>query len=241
MSASDDGSLCFIYPDDLEKNNKITQHTQRVYSLAPSPNEDYIISGGNDNYFLLWDLKTFKCRKFDCGHQLPIRAVTWSNNGNFIISSSNDCTIKLRYFEPEKGTVCDQITSFPQRHDDFIYGANISGNDLYVVGGSTDSTVGFWKTSNAQFIHNSTAHKGFVWNVSSSPRINDKFYIATSSSDGTVKIWDVSNPDLGIIEPCYSLPVIPEIDIVGCDFTGSIIEDEELKNIIIANGGIFNQ
>ena len=240
VSASDDGSLCFIHPYDLEKNNKITQHTQRGYALATSPNEDYLISGGNDNYILLWDLKTFKCHKFGCGHQLPIRAVAWSNNGRLIISSSNDCTIKLRYFDLEKGTVCDQITSLPQMHNDFMYGATISGNDLYVIGGSTDSTVGFWKTSTTEFIHNSTVHKGFVWNVSPSPEIDKKFYIATSSSDGTVKIWDVSISDLGIAEPCCSLPVIPEIDIVGCDFTGSIIEDESLKDLITANGGILN-
>ncbi len=237
ISGGDDGSLVFMRGDGFKNIIIKKEHSQRVYSLTAYGN--YVISGGNDDYIILWNLKNNYFHKYNSGHLLPIRTVCWSNNGKAIISSSNDGTIKSRSFDFNNKSIKKTIKTFPKMHNDFIYGASISNNNLYVIGGSSDSTVGFWKLSNMKFIYKSNAHKGFVWNVSSSPNINNKFYISTSSSDGTVKIWDLSDNNLNSIEPCFSLPVIPEVCIVGCDFSGAEIEDKDLKNLIIANGGIL--
>ncbi len=240
ISSGDDGMVSFISADN-PKNAVIKQeHFHRVYSLAASPNEDFLISGGNDDYIVLWDLNSMSARSYNSGHELPIRALAWSNDGSFIISSSNDCTINLRFFDYKERALSKTVIRLPKRHDDFIYGANISGNDLYVIGGSSDFTVGFWGMPSKDFIYKSDEHQSFVWNVSSSPRIGDSFYVATSSSDGTVKIWDLSMPNLEKIVSCFNLPVIPEIDIVGCDFSGAIVTDDKLKKLLINNGGVFN-
>lgn len=240
ISASDDKSIAFINTNCLENPVVKRKHSDRVYSLAISPDGDYMISGGNDNYILMWNLETLSCYKYNSGHPLPIRSIAWSSNQKHIITSSNDCTINLRIFNSDKNKICNEIYKFPKIHDDFIYGANLSKNEFYAIGGSTDSTVGFWRMPNRNFVFKSTEHTGFVWNVSSSPQISGKYFVSTSSSDGTVKIWDVSDKTRESFKPSFNLPVIPETDIIGCDFSGANIEDITLKQLIIANGGIIN-
>lgn len=240
VSAGDDKRfVCVNLNSEIILEKK--EHKKKIYSLALSPDERYILSGGNDDYICMWDMNTHECNIVESGHSKPIRALAWSNNGEYIISSSNDCTIKLRKVDPESICFVSDWEILPQNHRDFIYGANISKNNIFVVGGSTDSTVGIWKINEKEFIHKSNAHKGFVWNVSTSPKVNDKYYAATSSSDGTVKIWDLTNAEDNIIEPIFNLPVIPESDFVGCDFSGAIIENSTLKRMLLANGGVINE
>ncbi len=239
VSASDDKSLIFSRADDLKTQRVKINHTQRVYSLSSSPDEKYIVSAGNDSYFILWDTSNLSFAKFDTGHTAPTRAIAWSADNNFIITSSNDCTINLHLFDCNKQNI-DKSMPLPKIHDDFIYGANISKNGKYIISGSTDTSVGFWDISTQKFIYQSKVHSGFVWNVSASNKIEDKYYVATSSSDGTVKIWDVTNPNIVAFEPLYNLPVIPDSDIVGCDFSEAIICDQELTKLIYANGGCCN-
>ncbi len=240
VSAGDDKVLVMTNTDGNEIRKPMEGHSQRVYGLAASPDEKFIISGGNDKLICLWDVKTGKCTKFESGHSEPIRAVAWSNDGKHIISASNDCTIKIKYYNSEKQTLEDGYEELPKMHDDFIYGANISLNGIYAIGGSTDSTVGFWRISDKTFIYKAEEHEDFVWNVSSSPEIEGKFYVATSSSDGTVKIWDVSGEEINGIKPTFNLPVIPESDIIGCDFKGAIIEDGNLKKLLVSNGALVS-
>ncbi len=231
ISASDDNCISFY---NNGKSDTIKAHKQKVYSLAISPDEKHLISAGNDDFICYWDIYTHEYKQYPSPHNKPIRAVSWC--GNYVITASNDCTIALFNTESHDG-FDNNWSILPKQHDDFIYGASISKNGLYIIGGSTDTTVGFWDLSKKIFLHNSDVHSGFVWNVSSSPKANGKYYIATSSSDGTVKIWDVSDAQRVTFEPRYNLPVIPNTNIVGCDFSGAIIEDDELKNLLISNGG----
>ena len=80
------------------------------------------------------------------------------------------------------------------------------------------------------------AHNNYIWNVSISPIIDNRYYAATSSSDGSVKVWDVTEPETAIPQ-IATLQVIPDVNITNCDFSGAIIDDTQLE-LITMNGGI---
>lgn len=237
----DNGRLTVInsHGEEIKQLDKV--HYKRIYSISASSDERFIVSGGNDKFLCIWDMDTGRYTKYRSEHTKPVRAVAWSKNGNFIITSSNDCTINKRSIDMKNKKILKDSKKFPQMHNDFIYGAAISGNDAFAVGGSTDSTVGFWRVSDLSFVHKSDAHKGFIWNVSSSPEVEGRYYVATSSSDGNVKIWDVTDQTVSAVEPSINLPVICETNIVGCDFSGAVINDDELRKLIIANGGVITE
>lgn len=212
-------------------------HQKRIYSLAVYPKDENIIaSGGNDNFICLWNLRTGEKHKYSAGHDAAIRTLCWSKDGRLLISSSNDCSVAVRDFCSKKTELCEDIEKLEPILDDFIYGASVSGNDKYIVGGCTDFSVIFWNKEDRKCVlHNHYAHQNFVWHVGESPEIGKNYYVATSSSDGTVKIWNTTNEIAQTAD--YTLPVIPNSNFTGCDFYGAVISDESLAELMVANGG----
>lgn len=242
LSAGDDKSIVIINFNDnkpLARELKPV-HEKRIYSMACCPqNENYIISGGNDTYIVLWNLEDGTYKRYTSYHTDSVRAISWSRDGKFIISSSNDGLIISRLFDNINCELDTKITKLPKRQNDFIYGADISSNNKYIIGGCTDSTISFWSAVDKTFISTVKEHENFVWHVSSSPQVDGKYYIATSSSDGTVRIWDVTKITTKDIQVNAILPVIPNADIVGCDFSGATMSSN-LKKLLAANGGIID-
>ena len=70
-------------------------HTDSVFSLAITPNGEYIVSGGGDKTIKLWDINSGKCIKTLDSHDNEINSVVVTPNGKTIISGSSDKTIKL--------------------------------------------------------------------------------------------------------------------------------------------------
>ena len=96
-----------------------------------------------------------------------------------------------------------------------------------------------------------------VWHVSVSPKIGNKYYFSSSSSDGTVRIWSFpeieelewfceqgptfngTTKNLGVNRNSdFTLLVLPGVNVVGCDFTKAIISDDWLKQLLNEEGGI---
>lgn len=83
---------------DIEKNEIIFSekvHNKEIYSLAFSPKESLIISGGNDNKLKLLDFINKKELKIFEGHLGAIKGVVFSSDGSKVISISTDKTIKI--------------------------------------------------------------------------------------------------------------------------------------------------
>ena len=70
-------------------------HTDSVFSLAITPNGEYIVSGGGDKTIKLWDLSSGKCLRTFEGHSGCVNSVVISTDGKYIISGSRDETVKM--------------------------------------------------------------------------------------------------------------------------------------------------
>ena len=156
---------------------------------------------------------------------------------NKIIFSSNDgyiYTLKA-HLTNKDNKLKGPRQKLPVKHDNFVY--SIARIDRqYLISASTDgyiSILSLLTRKNGTMIQ---AHNNYIWNVSVSPIIDNRYYAATSSSDGSVKIWDVTEPETAIPQ-IATLQVIPDVNITNCDFSGAIIDDTQLE-LITMNGGI---
>ena len=70
-------------------------HKKPVLSAALSPDEAFLVSGGEDRAIHLWSVSTGELVRLLRAHTAGVRAVTFSPDGRYIASGGDDQTIKL--------------------------------------------------------------------------------------------------------------------------------------------------
>ena len=70
-------------------------HTDRVTSVAWSPDGNYIASGSLDKTVQIWNAKTGEHSYTYRGHSAAVNAVAWSPDGSSIASGSLDQTVQV--------------------------------------------------------------------------------------------------------------------------------------------------
>lgn len=250
LSASDDGRIAMLLDTGREAPSYWkNEHTERIYSLAISPNGSYVVSGGNDRVLCLWTSEGAILYKLFNAHEKPIRCVAWSNDGSYVISCSNDKTVHVYCFDRNKKQLKlhRTIPGKPEltRHKNFIYGTCITADDRFILTASTDTRIGVWPFNGIGSPVFGNEHEHFVWSISASGLKAGRQYAASCSSDGTVRLWDVSQPpNEETLSAEAVLEVIPHTHIVDCDFKGVSLEGTDaekqwLRSLITANGGLL--
>ncbi|GEM_PF-2885399 len=116
------------------------------------------------------------------GHVDLIRTLSFSHNGQYIVSASRDMTVKI--WDIKSGTC---LRTIPQPC--IAHYAHFSPDDSQVVVSLMDSTICLWNIDQNSFFRTIGVHKGSVFYADYSPK-ND--YIVSSSFDGEnlLNIWD---------------------------------------------------
>lgn len=115
------------------------------------------------------------------GHQGAVNSVSFSPNGKYIATASEDGTARLWN---QEGNLEVELIG----HQGKVRSVSFSPNGQYIATASEDSTAILWDLSGnsiTQFI----GHQAWVGSVSFSPNGQ---YIATASEDGTAKLWNLS-------------------------------------------------
>lgn len=116
------------------------------------------------------------------GHSSDVNSVTFSPDGQMLVTGSDDRTIKLWNL-----TTKEQIRTF-NGHSSFIYAIAISPDGQTIASGSADKTIKLWNLNTGQEISTLTGHSGSVASVAFSP---DGKLLASSSLDKTIKLWNL--------------------------------------------------
>jgi WD40 repeat protein len=159
-------------------------HTNRVWSVAYSPDGSRIASGSEDKTIKIWDaengyeLNTFKRNK------KRILSVTYSPDGHRIASGSDDKTIRI--WDAESGRELQTLKG----HTSWVCSVAYSPDGRRIVSVSKDKTIKIWDAESGQILHTFKGHKKAVHFAAYSP---DGRRIVSGSGDNTVRIWDVES------------------------------------------------
>jgi len=118
------------------------------------------------------------------GHEKSVNSVTFSPDGKFLASGSDDKTVKVW----EVGSWREVATL--RGHEKWVNSVAFSPDGKFLASGSSDDTVKVWEVGSWREVATLRGHKGFVFSVAFSP---DGKFLASGSSDDTVKVWEVVN------------------------------------------------
>ncbi|MBW3542767.1 MAG: WD40 repeat domain-containing protein [Planctomycetes bacterium] len=204
---------------DVQQSTPFRGHgRQPVYAAAFSPRGDQVVTGGYDQRVLVWDPSLlFLVRdklenvKLDdepvaapveierelVGHTNQVRSVTYSADGQHIVSGSRDNTVKV--WELGDSQQSSRLVTTFRGHDQVVQSCVIEPEGRWVLSGSHDARVKKWSIGDyaeARIFdlkgrefegHGGTAVLGASFS-------KDGGFIVTAGQDRRAARWDVGQP-----------------------------------------------
>jgi len=208
-SSSEDKNIQLWDVKNRKIINTLVSNSDKVWSVAFSPDGKTLASGGNSSLIKLWTIKTdqdrtllghtngddsqliklwaigtVRDRTLERRHRDSVLSVTFSKNGQQLVSGSRDKTAIL--WEISTGN-CLQL--FSPGHEGSVTSVALSPNEpIFLASGSDDRTVRFWDISNGKCINIVRGYTNWVWSVAFAP---DGKTLASGGDDRKIRLWDI--------------------------------------------------
>ncbi|GAA6022813.1 hypothetical protein JCM11491_006417 [Sporobolomyces phaffii] len=145
-----------------------------------TPDARRILTGSTSGEFTLWNGLTFNFETILQAHDSAVRALAWSNSGQWLLSTDNSGLIK--YFQPNMNNL--QIF---QGHNEAIRDVSWAPNDERFCTGGDDGVIKIW---NFERMKEEKVLTGHGWDVKCVKWHPTKGLLASGSKDNLVKFWD---------------------------------------------------
>ena len=170
-------------PDDslavLER--KLTGHTDRVFSVAVSPDGKWVASGSGDKTVKIWDIEMGNCHATLQGHGGDVTCVAITPDGRRLLSSSYDRTVRIWAFPSGR------LEHVLQGHWDAVRSvAPIAKGELLLSGGG-DRSIKLWVTDSGACRKTIPAGQS-VWATALSA---DGKRLLIGGPDGRMELWNL--------------------------------------------------
>ncbi|KIJ35557.1 hypothetical protein M422DRAFT_180537, partial [Sphaerobolus stellatus SS14] len=188
-------------------------HSSHVSSVSFSSNGQSIVSGSWDRTIRIWNADTgelitgpleghsgLNIRIWNAdtgelitgpleGHSGSVSSVTFSSDGQRIVSGSDDQTIRI--WNADTGEL---IIGPLEGHSGSVSSVSFSSNGRRIVSGSYDQTIRIWNADTGELITGPLeGHSDRVTSVSFS---SDGLKIVSGSFDKTIRIWNADTGEL---------------------------------------------
>ncbi len=178
-------------------------HTAWVRFVAFSPNGKTIATASYDRSIKIWDLSHTKIPNFSkksgicqqlgicthtlTGHQQPVSAIAFSPDGQQLVSSSFDKTIKL--WDTNSGKCVKTLLG----HRNRIWTVAFHPNARQIASGGDDNHTKIWDLERERCIKTIVGHTNAILSVNLSP---DGSYLASGNEDTTIRIWSIDRQNI---------------------------------------------
>ncbi|EGT42641.1 hypothetical protein CAEBREN_13734 [Caenorhabditis brenneri] len=146
-----------------------------------------VVSGGYDFTVKIWDAQTGRCIRTLVGHNNRVYSLLFESERSIVCSGSLDTSIRVWDFTRPEGEECVALL---QGHTSLTSGMQLRGNIL--VSCNADSHVRVWDIHEGTCVHMLTGHRSAITSL----QWLGRSMVATSSDDGTVKLWDIERGQL---------------------------------------------
>ncbi len=216
------------FPRIIDSSNfsavaKLTGHSDIVLAVAVQGN--LIATGSKDQTVRVWDASSnYECIAEMVGHTAPVNAVAFTRRGEEgeensvrVLSASEDTCVKIWRCPKSNCSKIQKkklIIRSVMAHAKSVNAITVAGNDKWFASGSQDRTAKVFSIDDGSLIATCSGHKGSIWGVDFSPI---EQILATSSRDGTVKLWNIGMPGA----PCIRTLEGHDQSVMGCRFLSS--------------------
>jgi WD40 repeat protein len=176
-----------IKPGEFTLENTLKGHLYAVLSVAISPNQKTLVSGGLDPEIGVWDLLKGKLLRTLKGHSGGIWSIVYSPDGKTLVSGGQDKTIKV--WDTYTGKILDILTG----HSNAISSVAISPKGKILASGSWDSTIRSWNLQTGHLLQTFPRHSNSVTSVAIS---SNEQILASGSADSTITVWNLRTGEL---------------------------------------------
>ena len=168
----------------IKKISVLKGHTDWVFSVIFSQNDEILISGGSDLIIRVWDIRNGLCFKSLRGHTSRIRSIACSPNRKSLASSSQSSNA-IRIWDLET----EQCLRILEGHTDGINAVAYSPDGQRLVSCSRDKTLRIWDSTTGECILILDGHTDSVNSTIYSP---NGLFLASCAGDNdqTIKLWN---------------------------------------------------
>lgn len=174
---------------NLKKSREIKIQVQSghllPYIISPSPNPKYIATAGRyDQFIRIWDMTLGKEIASFTAHESEINSLHYSPDGRYLISSSDDSTVKI--WNAYDFSLLKTIRS-PKPEWEAIF----TPDSKQIVVGGKDSLIKFIDLAGGEITRTLKLHKGAISTLQFSPVNNEVLFSA--ATDSMIYKWDLTN------------------------------------------------
>lgn len=159
-------------------------HNRGIVSLALSPNDKIIATGGLDNDIILWDFENGRELKKLTGHTGDVESLCFTSNSLTLVSAGADRTIRL--WDVSTGILLQTLTG----HQNAVNQVLVSLDDQFILSGSADQSIRIWDRKTGNALKTLTGHSSQVRALDLS---KDGKYLISGDQSGNIKIWNLES------------------------------------------------
>ncbi len=206
--------------ENHELVSSLAPNSAHVTAVAISPDQRFIITGGEDGFARIWDIdRGVLLRSLE--HEHGIYSMTISPDGRHLLCGSKR-TPGERYpgvvwvWDFELGVLLKTLSG----HMGHVTAITMTADSKYILSGDQHGSVYLWDLETGTLLKTMSGHNAPILTIHVS---HDGQHVITGSPDGTVRVWilrgGVLLADLTHTENVHSLIVSPDCRYV---ITGSM-------------------
>ena len=193
----------WIYDADSGKElDLLTEHTDKVLSVAFNLNGNILASGSDDGSIHLWDTRTSTHLRTMTEDTSLITNVVFNGDGKMLASASKDNTIRLW------NTQTGEIQKNLKGHADNIFSIWLSGDGKMLASASKDNTIRLWDTQSGEIQKNlDLEHSQEIYKMAFSA---DGKTLASWCFESPIYLWNAQTGELRHTLPLEQMDIVNE-------------------------------